>query len=255
MKTTQVRTLDAGRRVQGFLDANAATIATAMSASLRAKFDAAVTQLDQLRLDQETSKAAAAGETVNQAALRSDLFQQLVDRIGEVAKLNLKSSTDFPALVVTAAAEKRTEFVTKVNSQADAAAKYEQLFIDHGLPADFLAQIKAGVAQVMASAANREAQQTKQSAATGGLITADKAVRSLIKVVSGALAKVVKGNSTLSAGWVAAKRIRQVPVTPLPTGGTVITPTTPTTPTASSSTAATPPQQTTAPAPVPPAAA
>jgi hypothetical protein len=252
MKTTQVRTLDAGRRVQGFLDANAATIAIAMSASLRAKFDAAVTQLDQLRLDQETSKAAAAGETVNQATLRSDLFQQLVDRIGEVAKLNLKSSTDFPALVVTAAAEKRTEFVTKVNSQADAATKYEQLFIDHGLPADFLAQIKAGVAQVMASAANREAQQTKQSAATGGLITADKAVRSLIKVVSGALAKVVKGNSTLSAGWVAAKRIRQVPVTPLPTGGTVITPTAPA---SSSPTAATQPQQTTVTAPVPPAAA
>ena len=220
MKTTQVRVFDAGRRVEGFLDANAALIGTAVSASLRAKLDAAVTQLDQLRLDQETSKAAAAGETTNQAALRSDLFKHLVGPIGEVAKLNLKGSADYQALVVSAAAVKKSEFVTKVNSQADAAAKYAQLFIDHSLPADFLAQIKAGVAQVLASAANREAQQTKQSAATGGLIAADKAVRSLIKVVSGALAKVLKGNATLSAGWTAAKRIKQLPVTPLPTGNT-----------------------------------
>jgi hypothetical protein len=243
MKTTQVRALDAGRRVQGFLDANAATIGTAVSASLRTKFDAAVTQLDQLRLDQETSKAAAAGETTNQAALRSDLYKHFVGPIGEVAKLNLKGSTDYPALVVTAAVEKKSEFVTKVNSQAEAAAKYEQLFIDHSLPADFLAQIKAGVAQVMASAANRQAQQTKQSAATGGLVTADQALHSLIKVVGGVLAKTLKGNATLSAGWKAAKLIRQVPVTPLPGGSTV---TTPSTPAASS---------TTAPAPVPPAAA
>jgi hypothetical protein len=252
MKTTQVRTFDAGRRVEGFLDANAALIGTAVSALLRAKLDAAVTQLDQLRLDQETSKAAAAGETTNQAALRSDLFKHLVGPIGEVAKLNLKGSADYQALVVSAAAVKKSEFVTKVNSQADAAAKYAQLFIDHSLPADFLAQIKAGVALVLASAANREAQQTKQSGATGGLITADKAVRSLIKVMNGALSKVLKGNATLSAGWTAAKRIKQLPVTPLPTGSTVITPTAPA---ASSTTAATPQQQPTAPAPVPPAAA
>jgi hypothetical protein len=113
-----------------------------------------VTQVDQLRLDHETSKAAAAGETVNQAALRSDLFQQFVGRVGEVAKLNLKGSTDCPALVESAAAENKSEFVTKVNSQADAAAKYEQLCID-SLPADFLAQIKTGVAQVLSSAGNR----------------------------------------------------------------------------------------------------
>ncbi len=112
MKTTQVRVFDAGRRVEGFLDANAALIGTAVSASLRAKLDAAVTQLDQLRLDQETSKAAAAGETTNQAALRSDLFKHLVGPIGEVAKLNLKGSADYQALVVSAAAVKKSEFVT-----------------------------------------------------------------------------------------------------------------------------------------------
>ena len=39
MKTNQERALDAGRRVQGFLDAQAAAIGTAVSASLRAKLD------------------------------------------------------------------------------------------------------------------------------------------------------------------------------------------------------------------------
>jgi hypothetical protein len=49
---------------------------------------------------------------VNQDALRSDLYQQFVQRIGEVAKLNLKGAPDFPALVVTAAVEKKNQAVS-----------------------------------------------------------------------------------------------------------------------------------------------
>jgi hypothetical protein len=71
MKITGVRTFDAGRRVQGFVDTNAALIGTGVPPSLRAKVDAAVSQLAQYQLDQEAAKAAAKGETVNQAALRT----------------------------------------------------------------------------------------------------------------------------------------------------------------------------------------
>jgi hypothetical protein len=152
MKTTEVRTFDAGRRVQGFLDTNAPTIGTAVPPSLRAKVDAAVSQLVQFELDQEAATAAANGETVNQAALRSDLFKHLVAPIGRVAKINLRQSTDLPALVVPAAAQRRSDFVAKVNSLADTASKYEPMFIDHGLPADFIAQIRAGATAVAASA-------------------------------------------------------------------------------------------------------
>src|SRR5258708_33294392 len=98
MKTTEVRTRDAGRRVQGFLDTNAPSIGTAVPPSLRAKVDAAVSQLVQLRLDQEEGTAAAKGETVNQAAVRSDLFKHLVAPIGQVAKINLRQSNNLPAL-------------------------------------------------------------------------------------------------------------------------------------------------------------
>ena len=123
MKTTEVRTLDAGRRVQGFLDTNAPSIGTAVPPSLRAKVDAAVSQLVQFRLDQEAATAAAKGETVNQAALRSDLFKHLVAPIGKVAKINLRQSTDLPALVVPAAVRScssRGRGQLKDSSHADA---------------------------------------------------------------------------------------------------------------------------------------
>ncbi len=144
MQTTEVRTFDAGRRVQGLLDTNAPTIGTAVPPSLRAKFDAAVSQIVQFQHEQDAATAATNGETVNQAALRSDLFKHLVAPVGKVAKINLRQSTDLPALVVAAAVQRRSDFVVKGNTLADTASKYELMFVDHGLPADFIAQIRAG---------------------------------------------------------------------------------------------------------------
>ena len=244
MKTTEVRTFDAGRRVQGFLDTNAPTIGTAVPPSLRAKFDAAVSQIVQFQHEQEAATAAAKGETVNQAALRSDLFKHLVAPIGKVAKINLRQSNDLPALVVPAAAQRRKDFVAKVNTLADTASKYEPMFVEHGLPADFIAQIRAGATAVAASAVARERQQSGLSAATKGLAVASKSVHDLIGVLNGILAKLFKTNLPLAADWKASKKIRQAVVTPLPTGGLVASGISlgppATTPPASPSSAATP---------------
>ena len=239
MKTNQERALDAGRRVQGFLDAQAAAIGTAVSASLRAKLDAAVAQLVLLQHQQETATSAAVGETVNQAALRRDLYEHLVVPVGTAARINLRKSTDYPALSVPASSERRATFVPKVNALIEAAVKYEQLFIDHGMAPDFLTQLRAGVAAVSASSANRANQLSLKAAASGGLVAANTAVRALIKMLNGVLSPVLKKNPTLSAGWRVTKLITQKPVTPLPTGGLVIGPAPTTTPAATGTPAST----------------
>src|SRR5579864_4939731 len=110
MQATDVRALDAGRRVQVFLDAQAATVGKVVAPSLRAKLDDSVTQLAGFQDEQGTADGAAKGETANQAALRDDLFQKFMVPIARTAKIALKSAPEFPKLVVSALARRKADF-------------------------------------------------------------------------------------------------------------------------------------------------
>jgi hypothetical protein len=223
MLATEVRTLDAGRRVQVFLDAQAAAIGTVVSASLRAMLDAAVTQLVGFQAQQGTAEGTAKGETVNQAALRDDLYTRFMVPIGRTAKVELRSTPEYPMLVVPAVARRKIDFLAVANKFADAAAKHVDLLVQHGMAADFLTQLQAALAQTAASADARDRNLALKKSATEGCAVATKAVRDKIGQLDGILRAAFKKNTPFLADWLASKRVRQVPVTPLPGGG-VVTP-------------------------------
>jgi hypothetical protein len=226
MQSTHFTVLDAARRVQGFLDAQAAIIGTAVPAPLRAQLDAAVTQIAAHQAEQGASASAAKGETAKQKLLRGDLYAHLLNPVAGIARKQLRGVTEFPSLIVSAAFRLSNKLLAKATELADAAAKNEKLFIDNGLPADFIAQIRAGVTEISASVVARDAAHTQQVTATAGMKVADKSARATIDTMNRALKKVLKANPALLAGWMAAKLVRQLVVTPLPTGS-VSTPTTP----------------------------
>lgn len=223
MLSTQVRTLDAGRRVQVFLDTQSAALGNAVPPSLRAKLDDAVAQLGGFEAEQATAQGIALGETANQAALRDALFQKFMVQIGRTAKLALRNKPEYPNLVVPAQAVRRLNFVATANQFAEAAAVHEAKLIEYGMPADFLAQLHAAIAQLVASADSRERSSSRAKAATAGGTAADKAVRATIGLIDGVVKPLFDDNKALLADWQASKRIRHLPVTPLPTG-TVVTP-------------------------------
>jgi hypothetical protein len=127
MKSTDVRTLDAGRRVQVFLDAQATALGKTVLPSLRAKLDDAVTQLTAFQVEQGSAEGAAKGETVNQAGLRDDLYQKFMVPVARAAKVALKGAPEFPKLVVSALARRKADFVSTATQFADAATKDEQV--------------------------------------------------------------------------------------------------------------------------------
>jgi hypothetical protein len=244
--------LNAGRRVQVFLDAQAATVGKLVPASLRAMLDDAVTQLAGFQVEQATAEGAATGETANQAALRASLYQNFMVQIGQTARIELKSSTEYPALVVPATAQRKSDFVATANAFAAAAAKHDQLLIQHGQPADFLAQLQTAITAVSASADAQGRAVARRIAATQGCTAMNKTVREKIGQINGLLKPALKTNAAMLADWQASKRIRQLPVNPVATG-TTVTPTADTTTTPASATpAATPATPVTTPA-TPPA--
>jgi hypothetical protein len=241
MQATDVRALDAGRRVQVFLDTQAAALGKAVAPSLRAKLDDSVTQLAGFQNEQGTADGAARGATANQAALRDDLFQKFMVPIARAAKIALKNAPELPKLVVSALARRKADFVSTANQFAEAATKDAQVFVDHGMPTDFLTQLQAEIALVTASADAQGRAIARRIAATAGCTAQAKAVKGNIGLLDGVIKPALKGNTALLADWQASKRIRQPAVTPLPTGTTVVAPTTASAPTPTPATPPAPP--------------
>jgi hypothetical protein len=245
MQSTHFTVFDTGHRVQGFLDAQAAAVGILVPAALRAQLDDAVTQGAAFQLEQGASTSAAKGETSKQQLIRDDLYARFLHPVEGIAKKKLKgvaSVTELASLVISAAFRHSNKLLTKAIELADAAAKYEKVFVDNGLAADFIAQLRAGIAEVTASEAARVRQLSRRAAATTGIATSDKAIRATVDSMNRVLKPALKSNQPLLTDWMASKRIRQLAVTPIPTGSvsTSAGPATPTTPASQSAPAAIP---------------
>jgi hypothetical protein len=218
MQVVKGKTLDTGRRVVGFLDNEAADIGTAVTPPLRAKLDDAIEQLATAGIAQASAESNGMTETLNQSALRKALYDDGLGHMSRVARSAIELKDKTAVLAVPAVAARGVGFVGKVTAAVDAAAQYEAVFVANGLAPDFIAQLRAGIARVVAS---QEAQQkyiATRVTATGAIETADKAVRDTIGFVDAALRPVLKKNQTLATGWKSAKLIRATVVNPNPTG-------------------------------------
>ena len=215
MKLSHSNTLDALRRVQGFLDAHAAALGPIIPASLRARLDAVVTQLAGFQVEQNAADGTAHGEAVNQAELRKTFVTQFMEPIRHLAKGALKTSADFPALSVASSRLRKSDFLGAAQSLADAAAKYEKVFTDGGMPADFLTQLHEAIATMTASKVAQDRSVARRAAATQGITATDKTAKEVVGVLNGVIAPALKKNTSLLADWKSSKRIVPAP-TPLP---------------------------------------
>src|SRR5205807_9992899 len=146
--------------------------------------------------------------------LRQDVYDRFIAPIGQAAQIALRTTPEFAALVMPADFRQRRVFLAEATAVANAAAKHEQELIAHGLAPDFLAQRKAGIAQVAAAKVSRGNQVTKRATATKEIETASKTVRDFIGMLDRLLTPTLRANPALKAGWKSAKSIYKLPVTP-----------------------------------------
>jgi hypothetical protein len=123
---------------------------------------------------------------------------------------------------------------------ADAATIHKATLIERGLPADFLDQFQALLAQLVTSTSNREKSRTQRMGATKGLLFQEQEGRSVLKVLDALVRRALRGNEALLGTWAGARAIHRRPGGPSTTPSTQITPavTPASTPTAPVATAA-----------------
>ena len=218
MQLVQHKVSDTGRRVQTFLDSQRAVLGTVVPTTIRAQLDAAVTQLDAAQVDQQTLTGSTRGEKATQDAIRKEINTDYLRPIAKGARHALRGSPDFLTLVVSGPELRKGDFLGKIKALADAAAKHEQELIGTGLPVDFIAKLKAAIAQLDASVATRGVQLGQLQQAGKAIADATKVVRSVIGVMNANMRRDLKKNRPLLANWVATKKIQATVVTPLPGG-------------------------------------
>jgi hypothetical protein len=214
MRHSEGQAYQAGRRIQAFLDANDALVGNINRSATRAELDSVV---DTLGVDagvQATGRATARGESAKQGSLRLALELNHMRPIAAVARLKLRSVPNFAALTMPRSRLTGKSLVAYATGMGGAAQPYEQVFIDAGLPPDFLARLSAATAAVEASIFVRSTARGSQSKATGSLkqheLRARRLFRALNDLVTPVLA-VGDGNSGLLAEWNSARRIALKP--------------------------------------------
>jgi hypothetical protein len=218
MKLTQHNVSDTARRVQVFLDTQSAAIGTTVPAPLRARLDAAVTQLSGAQLDQDTLAKSVPAEIIRQNAIRKEVSADFLIPMGRIVRRAFKTSPDFQALIVPAALTRKGDFLGKVTAAAAAATAHAQDMIDHGMPADFIAQMQTAVGQLAASIDTRAKQVGLRQQAVKAATDSTTAIRDVLHIIDGNMRRTLKTNQPLLTNWVATKRIQATVVTPLPGG-------------------------------------
>jgi hypothetical protein len=226
MQLLYSNTLDALRRVQVFLDAQAAALGTLVPPALRARLDAVVTQLLGFQAEQSAATGTAKGETANQVAYRKDIRTRFLTPIAGIAKRSLRNAPEYPTMVVPSSLLRNADYLNTVQTLADSAAKHEKELIAYGMPADFLTQLRAAIAQLSASKDAQGRNLARRKAATDGIVESDKAARGELKTLNAVIAPAIKTNAALLADWKASKKIA-ITLTPLPPQPTGLAPASP----------------------------
>ena len=210
MKSAQEQVFNTGRRIQAFLDANDSLFNSINKAGLRSELDTIVAALGAAAGDQAGGRVNALGETAKQRTLRLALRFNHMRPIASVAKLKLRTVPNFEALTLPRAGVRVAGQVAHAFGMADAAKPYEQVFIDAGLPSDFLASLTAAATAVQASIDTRAKSLGKQANATGSLTDLEHRARRVFKALNDIVVPILSADvahSGVLAEWKSTHRV------------------------------------------------
>jgi hypothetical protein len=243
LNSLQERIYNTGRRIQAFLIANDAVLGNVNKSGTRADLDGIVTALGESGGSQAAGRVNAIGETAKQRTLRLALRLNHMRPIASVAKAKLRSVPNFQAMTMPDPNIRVVSLLAHAYGMAEAGQPYSQVFIDAGLPEDFIAKLTAAADAVKTSIDTRAAARGRRSSATGTLKDLENRARLVFKTLNDFVIPILTvdvGHSGLLAEWKKARRVdsRGGPVSGVEQAARALAPSADSTPPPSTGTAA-----------------
>jgi len=207
MRSRQNRVLAALHSAQGFLDKHDTLLDAVNKSGARKTLDNVAAELSGHAVIQDGGTRRAKGETANQRTLRLALRFNNMKPIAEVAKAQLRTDPNFKALTLPPSGWTGEPLVVAAVAMADTAAPHAQKFIDAGLPADFIAQLRLAADGLRSSLNSRQQNQRERVGATKGLKAMEQKGSNVLKLLDALVIPKLGVNDALIAEWKAARKI------------------------------------------------
>ena len=210
MNRKQSDTLQSLKEVQQFLIERAAELPGLAETGMRKKFDDTVTELSKLAATQTSAELRAMSTTRKIHSLTTELIEHHMSHIARIAAVTLPPG---PELAPLALPKKRIQtgerLAAKARGMATEAQKYQAIFIDAGLPIDFIQQLRDAADALTSLISLRKQSVAERGAATKLLRAQTQEAKKVVRVIDGFVQTAAKGNTKLLVTWKILKRLRR----------------------------------------------
>ena len=224
MKASQKERVNALHRVQYFLDQHGDAVGPVNQSRTRFALDDVVKQLGARAADQHAAEVAVKSRTEQKDELRETLHLVQAQRLAEIARAKLAGTPDITKLRLPPKDADDRGLVAAGDAMAQAAAKYERVFLDEQLPSAFIAELQAATDAVRKAIVMRDGSRADVRVATKAVEDLLTIGKSIVRILNGLVVKQLARRSELLAGWQQTKHPKAKPGVPQGTTRMAATP-------------------------------
>jgi hypothetical protein len=208
------------RAVQQFLDKYTDRLGDVVKSGSRRQLDQAMADLENLASSQASSLSAGKGGTQKAKVLRTELVKKHIVPIARIAAVNIPVTPELAAKFTLPKGNPTAEkLVSFAHGMATSAEPFAATFIAAGMPADFIAQLRAATDAVADYGAKRKGNTSVGEAATKGIRQSLAAGTRVLGAIDGLVVKAldagVASDAVILAEWAAVKKVRKMAVRPI----------------------------------------
>ena len=210
MRGRQNRTLESLRRAHSWLAQHGAILTDkpALQRQVQLLGDA-VDSIEQTAANQELHRVSGLERSTSLSVLRRELRQAHMKPIVELARAVAPNAPEFAADVRLPAESVTSErLLVSAEAMARAVERKKELFVDRGLPADFVEQLRRSAAALRQTIDARGTSRATRVGATASLETLIADGMRTMQVLDAVLKRELRGTPEVRE-WASAKRIRQ----------------------------------------------
>lgn len=208
MNDHQRRVLQSFRRVQDFLDAHPIGGNPSSAARHRVALDEAVRRIEENAVGQYAARSEGSSDSRRGERLRQAMRAEQLKPIVRVARALAAEHPELATLTKLPPVQADTvSLLAAAGAIADAAAPHEALLVENGLPADFLAQLRAAIAELRDGMDDRGNSVRRRAGATAAIDEALDRGRRAIQLIGTMVERAAKTDPQLMAEWRSASRV------------------------------------------------
>lgn len=209
MNARQSGQLDTLHSAKAFLEQHATRVQSVAGTGMMRDLDGALARLDAYVEKQGSRRLMGMGTTQRVSVLRRSLMRDHMSHIARVANVLFPDLPELSPLRMPADRPGDRTLASVAEAMGTAAAAQYQVFMDAGLPADFLERLSAAADGLLASRELGRQMRGQRSGATAGLQETVRNGRRVLRALDAFMETALMDDPALLANWKAVIRVRQ----------------------------------------------